>query len=191
MMLRTRKKKFTVQEYLAMEEVAPSKSEYYRGEIFALSGGSLDHSVIQGNLTRELGVLLAATPCRVLTSEIRIQVPTADLYTYPDAAVVCGKVQFPNRRNDTILNPLLIVEVLSPTARDYDRGAKFEMYKAIASLQEYVLVDAEKEHVECYHRRDEEWVVNTYDGLEASCHLESVDSDVPLAKIYEKVTWLD
>lgn len=190
-MLRTRKKKFTAKEYLAMEEVAPYKSEYYRGEIYALSGGSLDHSVIQGNIIRELGTLLEATPCRVLTSDIRVHVATSDLYTYPDAAVVCGRVEFLSRRNDTILNPMLIVEVLSPSTRDYDSGVKFEMYKGIPGLQEYVLVDAEKEHVACYLRRDDQWVVNMYEGLTDTCRIRSVDCDVPLAKIYAKVTWLD
>lgn len=190
-MLRTRKKKFTAKEYLAMEEVAPYKSEYYRGEIFALSGGSLDHSVIQGNLIRELGVLLAATPCRVLTSEIRVHVQAADLYTYPDIAVVCEKVKFLDRRNDTIVNPLMIVEVLSPSTRDYDRGVKFEMYKGIPSLQEYLLVDAEKEHVECYLRRDSAWTLTMFDGLSATCRLESISCDIPMELIYHKVTWLD
>jgi Uma2 family endonuclease len=190
-MLRTRKKKFTVKEYLAMEEVAPYKSEYYRGEIYALSGGSLDHSVVQGNIIRELGTLLEAMPCRVLTSEIRVHVAASDLYTYPDAAVVCGRVQFLSRRNDTILNPMVIVEVLSPSTRDYDSGAKFEMYKGIPSLQEYLLVDAEKEHVMCYLRRDDEWVVDIYEGPKAICRLRSVECAIPLAKIYAKVTWLD
>jgi Uma2 family endonuclease len=190
-MLRTRKKKFTAKEYLAMEEVAPYKSEYYRGEIFALSGGSLDHSIIQGNLIRELGTQLAPTPCRVLTSEIKVHVKASDLYTYPNAAVVCGRVQFLERRNDTILNPLLILEVLSPATRDYDRGAKFEIYKGLPSLEEYVLVDGEKEHVECHVRREGDWLVKAYDGLASVCRLESLDCEIPLRRMYEKVTWLD
>jgi Uma2 family endonuclease len=191
-MLRTRKKKFTPAEYLAMEEVAPYKSEYYRGEIFALSGGSFDHSVIQGNLIAALHRLLAGTPCRVVTSELRLHVRASDLYTYPDAAVVCGKVQFFERRNDTILNPRLIIEVLSPSTREYDRGTKFGMYKSIPSLQEYLLVDSELAHVECYRRRDnDEWMVSVFDGLDKTSYLESIDREVPLNSIYEGVTWLE
>jgi Uma2 family endonuclease len=174
-----------------MEEVAPYKSEYHRGEIFALSGGSLDHSVIQGNVIRSLGNALDNTPCRVFTSELRVYVQSEDLYTYPDASVVCGEARYHQRRTDTITNPIVIVEVLSPSTREYDRGAKFAMYKSIADLQEYVLVDSEQAHVECLRRRDGEWTVSMIDGLDAACQFESLDCEIPLSRIYQKVTWLD
>jgi Uma2 family endonuclease len=190
-MLRTRKKKFTPAEYLAMEEVAEYKSEYHRGEIFALSGGTVDHSLVAGNLVGALKSMLAATPCRVFNSDLRVHVRVSDLYTYPDVMVVCGKLQYFERRNDTILNPLLIVEVLSPGTREYDRGAKFEMYKGIPSLQEYLLVDSESARIECYRRRDTEWTVTAFDNLDGACRLESLDCEIPLSLVYEKVTWLD
>lgn len=189
-MLRMRKKKFTAKEYLAMEEVAPHKSEFYRGEIFALSGGSYDHSVVQANLIAALHLLLRGSTCRVLTSELRIHVRTSDLYTYPDLTVVCGKPQFLEPRTDTLLNPLLIVEVLSPSTREYDRGAKFAMYKGIPSLREYILADSENPRVERYRTTDGvEWLVDAFEGLEAACVLESLDLAIPLDQIYQDVTW--
>jgi Uma2 family endonuclease len=190
-MLRTRKKKFTAAEYLAMEAVAPYKSEYHRGEIFALSGGSADHSLVQANVGRALGNALESTPCRVFTSDLRIHVKSDDLYTYPDVSVVCGEIRYHPRRTDTITNPILIVEVLSPSSREYDRGAKFAMYKQIPSLREYVLVDSEQARVECLRRREGEWTVAMFDGLDATCQSESLDCEIPLRFIYQKVTWLD
>ncbi len=190
-MFRVKKDKFTAQEYLAMEEVAPYKSEYCRGEIFALSGGTWDHSVATSNLNRELGNALSGTSCRVVNGDLRIHVKSEELYTYPDVAVVCGKPRFLERRTDTILNPTLIVEVLSPSTRDYDRGAKFGLYRGIASLQEYVLVDSEKARVECFRRRETGWMLAAFDGVEAEAQFESLECIVPLQRIYEGVTWLE
>jgi Uma2 family endonuclease len=191
-MLRTRKTRFTPAEYLAMEEVADYKSEFYSGEIFALSGGSADHSLIAGNQIYELNRLLGAKPCRVFNSDMRLHIRRSGLYTYPDVMVVCGKLQFVERRNDTLLNPLLIIEVLSETTRDYDRGAKFNFYKGIPSLQEVVLVESESARVECYHRAEgDKWTIDAYDGLDAVARFESVDCDLPLRSIYLKVSWLD
>jgi Uma2 family endonuclease len=190
-MLKLRKERFSAEEYLAMEEVAHSKSEYHRGEIFALSGGTLDHSIVQANLIGELRAMLAPTDCLVVTSELRIHVKAENLYTYPDAAVVCGKVRFLERRNDTILNPMVVFEVLSPSTREYDRTQKFTLYKGLTSLEEYVLVDSEQARVECFRRREGEWTVVTHEGLGAACQLESLDCEIPLSGLYLKVTWLD
>ncbi len=190
-MLRTKKKKFTAAEYLAMEEVAPYKSEYHRGEIFALSGGTWDHSVIASNLTRLLGNVLAGRPCRVVNSDLRIHVKTEELYTYADVAVVCGKPRFLERRTDTVLNPVLIVEVLSPSTRDYDRGAKFALYKSIPTLQEYILIDSDNAQVECFRRRDAGWMVAAYPGLEGRLQFESLDCEISLKDLYDGVTWLE
>ena len=191
-MLRTRKTRFTPAEYLAMEEVADHKSEFYRGEIFALAGGSADHSLIAGNLVHALNSLLDARPCRVFTSDMRLLIQRSGLYTYPDVSVVCGKVQFVERRDDTLLNPLLIFEVLSKATRSYDRGAKFDFYKVIPGLQEVVLVESEHARVECYRRAEgDKWTFDAYDGLDAVARIESVGCDVPLRSIYHKVSWLD
>jgi Uma2 family endonuclease len=191
-MLRTRKAHFTPAEYLAMEEVADYKSEFYDGEIFALSGGSADHSLIAVNCVHALSGLLDTRPCRVFNSDMRLLIQRSGLYTYPDVMVVCGKLKFVERRNDTLLNPLLIVEVLSDSTRDYGRGAKFGFYKQIPGLQEIVLVESEAAHVECYRRAEgDKWTIDAYDGLDAMARLESVGCDVPLGSLYHKVSWLD
>lgn len=190
--MRPLKRTFTPAEYLAMEEVADYKSEYYAGEIFAMAGGTADHSTIAVNLTIELGTRLAATPCRLFNSDMRLFVQRSSLYTYPDAMVICGKIQFVERRNDTVTNPLLIVEVLSESTREYDRGPKFDFYKQIPSLQEYVLVESEYARVECYRRAaGDKWTIETYDGLDAIAWFESLACEIPLRRLYHKVSWLD
>lgn len=191
-MLRSKKSKFTAQEYLAMEEVAEYKSEFYRSEIFALAGGTLDHNAITLDLAIELSQMLAPKGCRVLNSDNRLFVRQSGLYTYPDVMVICGKIQLLERRKDTVTNPLLIVQVLSESTCEYDRGAKFEFYKQIPSLQEYVLIESERARVECYRRTaDDRWTITASDGLDAVVHFDSINCEIPLSRIYHKVSWLD
>lgn len=191
-MLRAAKTKFTPAEYLAMEEVADYKSEYYAGEIFAMTGGTADHSTVAVNLTSEIRQFLTTRPCRVFNSDMRLYIQKSGLYTYPDVMVVCDKLKFAARRDDTLVNPMLIIEVLSKSTRDYDRGAKFEFYKEIATLREYVLVESEAPRVECYRRGSgSQWIIETYDGLEAVARLESLGCDLPLRQIYHKVSWTE
>lgn len=190
-MLRLRKKTFTPIEYLAMETVADYKSEYYNGEIFAMSGGTTDHSLIAVNIAGTLGQRLAPTPCRVFNSDMRLNVALSGLYTYPDVMVICGKIELVKRRDDTVTNPVLIVEVLSESTRDYDRGAKFNFYKQIPALQEHVMVESERPHVECYRRTgDDKWLVEIHDDLDATVKLESVACEITLRQVYNKVSWL-
>ena len=189
-MLRRTKKIFSPTEYLAMEEVADYKSEYFNGEIFAMSGGTPDHSSVAVNLTVALGTRLAAKPCRVFNSDMRLHVERNGLYTYPDVMVICGKIELVKRRNDTVTNPVLIVEVLSESTRDYDRGMKFNLYKQVPSLQEYVVVESENPRVECYRRgADDQWVVEMIDDPSATVKLASVACEIPMGEIYRKVSW--
>ena len=191
-MLRPKKSTFTAEEYLAMEVVADYKSEFYDGGIFAPAGGSADHSTVAVNSAAELRQLLDVRPCRVFNSDMRLHVRRSGLYTYPDVTVVCGKEQMVEHRDDTITNPLLIIEVLSDSTRDYDRGAKFDLYKQIPSLQEYVLIESERARVECYRRTaDDRWTIEAFDGLDAVSLFESIGCEVPLRRIYHKVSWLD
>jgi len=151
------------------------------------------------NLTIGLGTRLAAKPCHVFNSDMRLLVERSGLYTYPDVMVVCGKIRLVERRNDTLTNPILIVEVLSESTRDYDRGAKFNFYKQIPTLQEYVLVESEHAHVEVYRRAGDPsvdsgqapWVIEMSEGLDATVRLISVEGEIPLAQVYSKVSWLD
>ena len=189
-MLRRTKKVFSPTEYLAMEEVADYKSEYFNGEIFAMSGGTPDHSSEAVNMTIALGTRLAAKPCRVFNSDMRLHIESNSLYTYPDVMVICGKIELVKRRNDTVTNPALIVEVLSESTRDYDRGLKFNLYKQVPSLQEYVVVESENPRVECYRRgADDQWVVEMIDDLSATVRLASVACEISLHEIYRKVSW--
>jgi len=190
-MIRSTKKTFTPTEYLAMERVADYKSEYYNGEIFAMSGGTADHSVIKVNFVVELGQHLRNNPCHLFDSDMRLYIARSEMYTYPDAMVVCGKIEFAPKQKDALTNPILIVEVLSESTRAYDRGAKFNFYKQIPTLQEYVLVESESAHAECYRRAGDLWTIETYDDLEAIVHLESIEGMIPLKQIYSKVSWLE
>jgi len=189
-MLRRTKKIFSPAEYLAMEEVAEYKSEYFNGEIFAMSGGTPDHSLVAVNLTVALGSRLAAGPCRVFNSDMRLHIERNGLYTYPDVMVICGKVELAKKRKDTVINPLLIVEVLSESTRDYDRTTKFNLYKQIPTLQEYAIVESENPRVECYRRStDDQWLVEMIDALDATLRLVSIECEVSLHEVYRKVSW--
>jgi Uma2 family endonuclease len=189
-MLRRAKRVFSPTEYLAMEEVADYKSEYLNGEIFAMSGGTPDHSSVAVNMTIALGTRLAAKPCRVFNSDMRLHIKGNSLYTYPDVMVICGKIELVKRRNDTVTNPALIVEVLSESTRDYDRGMKFNLYKQVPTLQEYVVVESENPRVECYRRgADDQWVVEMIDDPGATVRLTSVACEIPMREIYRKVSW--
>ena len=190
-MIRSTKKTFTPTEYLAMERVADYKSEYYNGEIFAMSGGTPDHNRIAASFIIELGPPLRAKSCDVFGSDQRLFIKKNEMFTYPDVVVVCGKLEFAPKRKDAITNPILLVEVLSESTRAYDRGAKFNSYKQIPTLQEYVLVESESAQVERYRRAGELWTIETYDDLDATVRLESVDGSIPLKQIYSKVSWLE
>jgi Uma2 family endonuclease len=181
---------YTEEEYLDLEEKATTRSEYYRGKIYALAGGSLNHNRIVGNMVIALGNHLRGSSCEILTSDMRVRVEAHQLYTYPDAAVVCGKARFAPRRSDTITNPTLIIEVLSPSTQDYDRGQKFEFYRSLPSLRDYLLIHQDSAHVEYFHKEAENrWVLTELKGVDASLTLRSIELTLPLAQIYERVEW--
>ena len=142
----------TPQEYLAQERRAELKSEYYRGEVFAMAGATFEHTLIKDNFAREAGNQMKGRPCVVLTSDMRVKVDPTGLYTYPDAAIVCDGPRFEDNVFDTLLNPQVVMEVLSDSTEKYDRGAKFRHYRQIASLKEYLLVAQDRPLVERYTR---------------------------------------
>ncbi len=179
---------YTPEEYLAREEAAEYKSEYRDGQIVAMSGGSLDHSLIAGNIHNALYQALENTPCQVHGSDLRLLIQKRRVYTYPDVMVICGRPQFAPDRTDTVINPVVLVEVLSPSTREYDRVEKFRLYKQLDSLEEYLLVDSERVHVTRLAREGEnKWTIEMFDNLEDVVHLTSVDCDVPLSRMYLKV----
>ena len=178
----------TPEEYLAIERKAEYKSEYFNGEMFAMAGASERHVLIVTNVVAELRGQLRRRPCTVYSTDLRVRVSPTGLYTYPDVVVVCGQAQFADDQKDTLLNPTLIVEVLSESTKDYDRGRKFEHYRTLTSLSEYVLIDQDKHHVEHFVRQPENrWLLSETNRLEDTIHLSSISCDLALAEVYDKV----
>jgi Uma2 family endonuclease len=182
------KLKLTPQEYLARERLAELKSEYYRGEVFAMAGATRAHSLITVNLTREISLQLKGGPCLVFNNDMRVKVSPTGLYTYPDVSVVCDEAKFEDEVFDTLLNPRVIVEVLSDSTGKYDRGDKFRQYRNLASLQEYVVVSQNEAVVETFVRKpDESWSLSTFAGMEAVLAFGSIAVRIPLPEIYAGV----
>jgi Uma2 family endonuclease len=181
------KKKFTPAEYLALEEAAESKSEYWNGEIVAMSGARIDHQQIVSNLT----VLLANDlkgRCRVFPSEMKVWVKKRNKFFYPDLTIICDKPNFYKNRRDTIDNPSLIIEVLSKSTASFDRAEKFLSYQTLESLDEYVLVSQDKALVEQYIKREDgNWIYKATLGLESLVEFASVKSALSLKEIYDLV----
>lgn len=183
-----RKPFLTPEEYLVLERQADIKSEYLNGEMFAMSGGSFPHNLISGNLVGELRQVLKKSPCRVCPGDQRIHIPATGLYTYPDAVVICGEPRFEDEELDTLLNPALVVEVLSPSTEAYDRGKKFEHYRSIESLAEYLLVSQTEPRVEQFLRQEDGiWLFKAFAGLGVTMPLPSLGCEIALAEIYDKV----
>lgn len=181
-------KRITPEEYLALERKSPLKSEYFNGEIFAMGGASPSHALIVTNIVSELRGQLKKRPCLVYSTDLRVKVAPTGLYTYPDVVVVCGKALFDDDQKDTLLNPTLIVEVLSESTKDYDRGGKFEHYRTVESFKEYVLVAQDKHHVEHFVRQpDRRWLLSETNRIEDTLDLTSIGCHLALAEVYDKV----
>ena len=180
--------KVTPEEYLAIEREADFRSEFLDGEMFAMAGGTANHNVVIGNLRAELRNRFKGRPCLTYSENLRVQIPATGLYTYPDLAALCGPPSFLDLGRDTLLNPQLVVEVLSLKTEAFDRGQKFAHYRSIPSLLEYVLVSQREPLVERFTRQaDGSWNLVVFSGLDATVYFESVDAVVPLAEIYENV----
>jgi len=196
------KRRLTAADYLAIEASADVRHEFFDGEMFAMSGGSLWHNIIKDNFARALGNRLEGRGCRVVTSDQRLKVDATGLYTYPDVLVFCGPPVLEDGVHHTLTNPLLVVEVLSDSTEKYDRGIKFGHYRRLATLREYVLVAQDRFSVEAYLRRPEEpdtgvhadtkaraaqWLLSVAADPASTISLGSLDVSVPLAEIYDGV----
>jgi Uma2 family endonuclease len=179
--------RFTPEQYLALERKAEFKSEFDNGLIEAMSGASRQHNLIAGNLYRKIGNLLENRPCEVYTADMRVWIGPKRQYTYPDVTAVCGPPEFQDGEFDTLLNPALIVEVLSPSTESKDRSHKFAAYRRLKSLREYVLISQSEVLVEKYARDGENWIYTVLDNLEDTLRLVSIGCDIPLKEIYAKV----
>ncbi|MBO0356504.1 Uma2 family endonuclease [Hymenobacter sp. BT186] len=178
----------TAEEYLAAEREAEFKSEYYDGEVFAMSGASRAHNLLVSNLITGLGNRLGDT-CNVFPSDMRVHIPANGLYTFPDVSVVCGEEQYLDDAHlDTLLNPVVLLEVISISTGKNDRGSKFMFYKSIASLQHYVLVDSQRVVVGMHSRTsDGAWLYQEVEGLATTLLLPALNVALPLAELYRKV----
>jgi Uma2 family endonuclease len=183
-----RARRLTPAEYLDIERAATCRSEYFDGEMFAMAGGSPRHSLIKVNICSEIRARLKRSSCTAYDSDLRILVSATGLYTYPDASVICGPLEFEDQRHDTVLNPTLIVEVLSDSTEAYDRGKKFSHYRQIASLREYLLVSQEEAKIERFLRNDNgTWTLTEAAGLEATLPLPSLGIEICLGEVFDKV----
>jgi len=181
--------RLTPAQYLEIERAAETRSEYYKGRMYAMSGASYRHVMIISSLSRHLQNALEGGPCSVGTNDLRIRVSPDGLYTYPDVVVICGDPRFADNSADTVLNPTLIVEVLSPSTEAYDRGFKFAQYRTLESLQEYALVSQSEPRVEIFRRQPSgDWLLSESAGMEAACRFDSVSCRVAVKDIYDKVT---
>jgi Uma2 family endonuclease len=182
--------RLTPEQYLEIERAAQFRSEYYNGRMYAMSGASYRHVMIISSLSRRLQNALEAGRCSVGTNDLRVRVSPAGLYTYPDLVVICGEPKFADNRADTVLNPTLIVEVLSPSTEAYDRGFKFAQYRTLESLQEYGLVSQSEPRVEIFRRQPSgDWLLSESAGMEAICRFDSAGCTIAVKDIYDKVTF--
>ncbi|KAA1261438.1 hypothetical protein LF1_39860 [Rubripirellula obstinata] len=178
----------TPQQYLTREREASFKSEFYRGETFAMAGASREHNLIVGNVVREVGNSLKSRDGEVYTSDLRVKVSATGLYTYPDATVVCEDPQFEDDQMDTLINPTVLFEVLSKSTESYDRGTKFAQYRSIASLKEVVLITQDRLSVESFLRQDDgSWLLRETVTLDESAEFSSISVSVPMSEIYRNV----
>jgi len=187
MSIPVQKHRHTVAEYLAMEEASDVRHEYHDGEVLAMAGGSLEHSVISLNCAAELRSRLKGRPCLVADSNLRVRTSRQGRYVYPDAMVFCGPPQFDadDDKRQTILNLRVIVEVLSPSTEGYDRGDKFAQYRRIESLEEYILISQDRPNVESLLRHaDGAWSFQTHDSMETAAIIRCLEIEIPMIEIY-------
>lgn len=184
------RKHWTVEEYLEFDRSSEGRHEYLNGEVFAMGGGSENHSLISVNVLRRLSAQLDDRDCFVYNSDFRINVSETGLYTYPDASIVCGEPDI--RDKDTLLNPTVVIEVLSPSTERYDRGKKFGHYMKVATLQEYVLILQDTPRIERYYRQnDAEWLYTAVTEPDGLLELPSIDCTLVLTEVYHKVRFDD
>jgi Uma2 family endonuclease len=178
----------TPEEYLALERKSEIKHEYFAGEMFAMVGASKRHNLIAANIIRILGNQLLERPCNVYPSDMRVKVSATGKYAYPDIVVACEEEKFDDAQNDTLLNPVIIIEVLSESTEAYDRGKKFEHYQYVESLTEYILVAQDPYRIEQYVRQgDKEWRYFEYHNAEDVMKLEAIGCELTLKDVYVKV----
>ncbi|HMV86966.1 MAG TPA: Uma2 family endonuclease [Blastocatellia bacterium] len=175
---------FTEEEYLAFERISNVRHEYLAGQIYAMAGATREHNLITGNVAAELRTQLKGKPCETYSSDMRVRVPRSGQYTHPDVVVVCGKPQFLDGEADTLLNPVLIVEVLSPSTEAYDRGEKFRDYRSVESFSEYVLISQAKQSADHFTKINSIWTIQE---VEREIKLVTIPCLLTFSEIYDRV----
>jgi len=180
------KTKLTEEEYLSFEKASNTKHEYYQGEIFAMSGASRRHNIIFSNLFGQLAYNLKGKSCQPFGSDMRLYIPENTLYTYPDITIYCGDIKSADKDEDSSILPTVVIEILSPSTKEYDRGTKFKLYRGIPSLKEYILIDTEMMNVEIFTlTSDNTWQLNELKHLNDRLTIQTVDFTISLSDIYE------
>ncbi|MGV3485019.1 MAG: Uma2 family endonuclease [Planctomycetaceae bacterium] len=184
------KHSITPEEYLYRERKAEFRSEYFRGEMFAMAGASANHNLIVLNAGASLREQLRKEPCRVYPCDLKLRIEATGLYTYPDLSVVCGEPQLESDAGDVLLNPVVLVEVLSDSTEAYDRGKKFEHYRTIPSLKHYVLIAQDRHSIDCFSRQvDGNWVLTSCQSLEENVQLNAIGCQLFANDVYDKVVF--
>lgn len=180
------------EDWLAGERASlQGRSEYFGGEVFAMTGASAAHNAIVRNISGLLWTQMKGRPCQVFASDMKVRVRTADAGTYPDLVAFCDRPEFQDGRQDVLLNPSLIVEVLSDSTEAYDRGGKFALYRQLPSLREYLLISQHRVQAELYTRgADNRWTLSDFGALTDRIPLASVDCTLALAEVYDKVEFV-
>lgn len=186
------KRKFSIEEYLEMENASVEKHEYYRGEIFAMSGAKMSHNIIAKNLLGTLFAKLKGKRCQPYGSDIRLHIQSNTLFAYPDITIVCGEVITLNNDDYNVLNPTAIIEILSASTKNYDRGEKFKLYRDIPALKEYILVDSESVHVESFRLNEQShWELEEYNTIKENLFIRAINEYLLLSEIYDGVKMED
>ncbi len=176
------------EEYLAIERVSQVKSEYVNGHIYAMAGSSPEHSAITVNVTVALGSQLIDQSCQAYSSDMKVGASSSGIFAYPDLSVVCGEPSFHDEQRDVLINPRVIIEVLSPSTEAFDRGKKFARYQQLKSFTDYILIAQDEPRVDHYEKQaDDEWLLHIAHGLDAKIHIASINCDLVLSQIYNKV----
>lgn len=174
-------------EYLRRERIAEEKSEYVDGLVYAMSGASVPHNVIAANLMVVIGSAIRGGPCRPLSNDTKVRTPSSGMYAYPDMVVVCGERITEDDEQDVLLNPTVIIEVLSPSTEKWDRGGKFARYQSIPTLQDYFLVSQSEPRIERFSREDDGWKLVSAEGVDAAIDLPSIKVRLDLSEVYDGI----
>jgi len=182
------KQKVSIEDYLEMENASSEKHEYYKGEVFAMSGAKMPHNRISSNLIITLGQKLKGKKCQPYGSDVRIHVKSNTLFTYPDISIICGEIITLNNDDYNVLNPTVIIEILSASTKNYDRGEKFKLYRDIPTLKEYILADSESIHIEVFRLNESNhWELEEYNTINGHLPIKAINEILHLSEIYEGV----